>query len=155
MNDRSLVLVMTQGIGAHSFSFAFLRLRLRVAFGSGRAPAISFQHAIERGRAPAMPGGDISLGGFGLAHGTPAAHTLTQAQLDQHSRSRKRRGRKLPVSDESPRKDRAVAVHLTRSQVNAVRSAFKAGITPSRIAREFGISQSDVRNALASDERKR
>ena len=44
-------------------------------------------------------------------------------------------------------------VSLTRGQVNAVRSAFKAGITPSRIAREFGISQSDVRKALASDER--
>jgi hypothetical protein len=44
---------------------------------------------------------------------------------------------------------------LTRGQVNAVRSAFKAGITPSRIAREFGISQSDVRKALASDETKR
>jgi len=47
----------------------------------------------------------------------------------------------------------AAKVLLTRGQVNAVRSAFKAGITPSRIAREFGISQSDVRKALASDER--
>jgi hypothetical protein len=44
---------------------------------------------------------------------------------------------------------------LTRGQVNAVRSAFKAGITPSRIARQFGISQSNVRKALASDESKR
>jgi hypothetical protein len=40
---------------------------------------------------------------------------------------------------------------LTRGQVNAVRAAFKAGITPSRIARQFGISQSNVRKALASD----
>ena len=47
------------------------------------------------------------------------------------------------------------AVPLTRGQVNAVRAAFKAGITPSRIARQFGISQSDVRKALASDETKR
>jgi hypothetical protein len=45
--------------------------------------------------------------------------------------------------------------HLTRGQVKAVRSAFKAGITPARIAREFGISQSDVRTALATDEPKR
>jgi DNA invertase Pin-like site-specific DNA recombinase len=44
-------------------------------------------------------------------------------------------------------------VPLTRGQVNAVRAAFKAGITPSRIARQFGISQSSVRKALASDER--
>ena len=43
------------------------------------------------------------------------------------------------------------AVALTRGQVNAVRAAFKAGITPSRIARQFGISQSDVRKVLASD----
>ena len=46
-------------------------------------------------------------------------------------------------------------VSLTRGQVNAVRSAFKAGITPSRIAREFGIPLSDVRQALARDETKR
>ena len=45
-------------------------------------------------------------------------------------------------------------VTLTRGQMNAVRSAFKAGITPSRIARQFGLSQSSVRKALASDERK-
>jgi DNA-binding CsgD family transcriptional regulator len=47
-----------------------------------------------------------------------------------------------------------VEVSLTRGQVNAVRSAFKAGITPARIARQFGISQSNVRKALASDEPK-
>ena len=45
-------------------------------------------------------------------------------------------------------------VSLTRGQVNAVRSAFKAGITPARIARQFGISQSNVRKALANDEAK-
>jgi hypothetical protein len=48
----------------------------------------------------------------------------------------------------------AAEVSLTRGQVKAVRSAFKAGITPSRIAREFGIPLSDVRQVLASDERK-
>lgn len=46
-------------------------------------------------------------------------------------------------------------VVLTRGQINAVRAAFKAGITTSRIARQFGLSQSDVRKALASDERTR
>jgi hypothetical protein len=63
----------------------------------------------------------------------------------------KRRGKKLPVADESPRKRRveAVAAPLTQGKVNAVRAAFKAGVTPSRIARQFGISQSDVRKALA------
>jgi hypothetical protein len=40
------------------------------------------------------------------------------------------------------------AVSLTRGQVNAVRAAAKAGIKPSLIARQFGISQSDVRKVL-------
>jgi DNA-binding CsgD family transcriptional regulator len=40
---------------------------------------------------------------------------------------------------------------LTRAQISAVQAAYKAGITPSRIARQFGISQSDVRKALTAD----
>jgi hypothetical protein len=47
------------------------------------------------------------------------------------------------------------AASLSRGQVNAVRAAFKAGVTPSRIARQFGLSQSDVRKALSYDEPKR
>ena len=43
------------------------------------------------------------------------------------------------------------AVSLTRGQINAVRAAFKAGIKPARIARQFGIPQSDVRKVLTSD----
>jgi hypothetical protein len=39
---------------------------------------------------------------------------------------------------------------LTRGQLNAVRAASKAGITPTQIARQFGLSQSDVRKALSS-----
>ena len=42
-----------------------------------------------------------------------------------------------------------------RGQLNAVRAARKAGITPSRIARQFGICQSNVRKVLASPELKR
>jgi len=60
-------------------------------------------------------------------------------------------------SDKSSRR-RHTDIHevsLTRGQVNAVRSAFKAGITPARIARQFGIFQANVRKALASDEPKR
>ena len=65
----------------------------------------------------------------------------------------KRRGRRSSPTDK-PRPKRqpdAVALSLTRGQVNAVRAAFKAGITPARIARQFGLSQSDVRKALATD----
>jgi hypothetical protein len=46
-------------------------------------------------------------------------------------------------------------VPLTQGKLNAVHAAFKAGVTPSRIAKQFGISQSDVRKALASDKRDR
>ena len=38
---------------------------------------------------------------------------------------------------------------LTTGKLNAVRASFKAGVKPSAIARQFGISQSDVRKALA------
>ena len=48
-----------------------------------------------------------------------------------------------------------VEVSLTRGQVNAIRSAHKAGITPARIARQFGVSQSNVRKALTTDEPKK
>jgi hypothetical protein len=69
----------------------------------------------------------------------------------------KRRGKKFPYSDEGSRKRqlKATAVPLTQGRLNAVRAAFKAGVTPSRIARQFGISQSDIRKALASDIAKR
>jgi hypothetical protein len=50
------------------------------------------------------------------------------------------------------RRENTAEVSLTGGQVNAVRAAFKAGITPSRIARQFGICQANVRKALASDE---
>jgi hypothetical protein len=91
----------------------------------------------------------------------------------------KRRGRPMPMAEASPtntppalsepipkqtkppgsptrqREIRpAAASSLTRGQVNTVRAAFKAGVTPSRIARQFGLSQSDVRKALSSDEPK-
>jgi hypothetical protein len=35
--------------------------------------------------------------------------------------------------------------------VKAVCAAFKAGVTPPRIARQFGLTQPDDRKALASD----
>ena len=62
-----------------------------------------------------------------------------------------------PVPNETQRRKRdaeAIAVSLPQGKLNAVRAAFKAGVTPSRIAREFGISQQDVRKALAGDARK-
>jgi hypothetical protein len=66
----------------------------------------------------------------------------------------KRRGRHVTPTRTRPA-NRAVesTLSLTRGQLNAVRAAFKAGITPARIARQFGLSLSDVRNALKSEGR--
>ena len=65
----------------------------------------------------------------------------------------KRRGRKIPGSGGSLRRRpvETSSSSLTQGQLNAVRAAFKAGITPSRIARQFRIPQSDVQKALAID----
>jgi hypothetical protein len=69
----------------------------------------------------------------------------------------KRRCREPAASVEPPgrRRIEAVAVHLTPGKLNAVRAAFKAGVKPSQIARQFGLSQSEVRNALASNASRR
>jgi hypothetical protein len=83
---------------------------------------------------------------------------LITASLDEA----KRRGRSpAGVQTDEPiakrysrtddRRQGELAVSLTRGQINAVRAAFKAGIKPSLISRQFGISQSDVRKVLASD----
>ena len=44
---------------------------------------------------------------------------------------------------------------LPSGKVNAIRAAFKAGVRPSAIARQFGISKSSVMGALATEESKR
>ena len=76
----------------------------------------------------------------------------------------KRRGRLPPSRTGGPAVDvksrprRAVshggAASLTIGKLNAVRAAFRAGVKPSAIAREFGISQADVKRALAGDGKK-
>jgi hypothetical protein len=69
----------------------------------------------------------------------------------------RRRGKKLPAEISPKQRVEAAATPppLAQGKLNAVRAAFKAGVTPSRIARQFGISQSDVRKALASEISKR
>jgi hypothetical protein len=63
----------------------------------------------------------------------------------------RRRGRQLPSDKLTPEMAWDLTqASLTRGQLNAVRAAFKASITPTRIARQFGLSQSDVRKALTS-----
>jgi hypothetical protein len=57
------------------------------------------------------------------------------------------------MSDEVARKRTvgSVAVSLAPGKLNAVRAAFKAGVKPLQIARQFGISRVDVRKALGTD----
>lgn len=67
----------------------------------------------------------------------------------------KRRGR-TPAKSVEPQEKRCIetiTVHLTPGKLNAVRAAFKVGIRPSLIARQFGLSQTDVRRALAGEAR--
>jgi hypothetical protein len=66
-----------------------------------------------------------------------------------------RRGKKPSVSGEPMRKQRTKGItpSLAQGKLNAVRAAFKAGVKPSRIAREFGISLPDVKMVLVGDER--
>jgi hypothetical protein len=49
------------------------------------------------------------------------------------------------------RPDDVATLSLTRGQISAVRAALTAGIKPSLIARQFGISQADVRKLLILD----
>jgi hypothetical protein len=65
-----------------------------------------------------------------------------------------RGGKKALISNEPSREKpgKKAALSLPQGKLNAVRASFKAGVKPSQIARQFGISQSDVRKALASDD---
>jgi hypothetical protein len=95
----------------------------------------------------------------------PSRHVLPQdlntaiQQLDDQELDRlvlaalaeRSRRKKPPLTEESQRNRRgeADAAPLPQGKLNAVKAAFKAGVSPARIAREFGLSQSDVRKALA------
>jgi hypothetical protein len=80
-----------------------------------------------------------------------------QPNVGADSAQTSRHAKRSPIKDKiSQRRRVAIAeATLTLGQINAVRAAFKAGITPARIARQFGVSQSNVRKALATDEPKR
>jgi hypothetical protein len=91
--------------------------------------AVAFDEAKRRGRLPS----------------TLARNSAPLSQRSSESVRRRSSGDKASHQ----RKMEIPEVSLTQGQVNAVRAAFKAGITPSRIARQFGISHSNVRKALA------
>ena len=68
-----------------------------------------------------------------------------------------RGGEKVAVHDQRLRKKQIKqdSVPLAQGKLNAVRASLKAGVRPSRIARQFGVSLSDVRKVLATDNNKR
>ena len=76
---------------------------------------------------------------------------LATAVLDERTR---RRG-PSPVLEDSHRNQshETNLPSIPQGKVNAVRAAFQAGVTPNRIAREFGLSRSDVNKVLASKNR--
>ena len=84
-------------------------------------------------------------------------HPLEAARLALHLGANGRRppspAKEKPVANAKPQRRQEAAEYgggsLTTGKLNAVRAAFKAGVKPSAIARQFGISQSDVRKALA------
>jgi predicted DNA-binding protein (UPF0251 family) len=85
-----------------------------------------------------------------LPTSTPVIRSTTHMGTEQRASDQS------TTTEESPerRQPEEPNVALTPGQVNAVRATFKAGITPTRIARQFGISQSDVRKVLASESRR-
>jgi predicted DNA-binding protein (UPF0251 family) len=91
---------------------------------------VALQEAKQRGKSPLRAGGDSM----------------------QSSRQTKEVTQKHPQIENASNRKRVEVTEVTLSpgKLNAVRAAFKAGVTPSRIAREFGISQANVRKALAT-----
>src|SRR6476660_53719 len=75
------------------------------------------------------------------------------AEAERRGRRPPSPAKEKPVADAKTQRRREVAEDgagsLTTGKLNAVRAAFKAGVKPSAIARQFGISQSDVRKTPA------
>ena len=91
----------------------------------------------------------LSDGELDLLHAATLEEMGQRGRLGPGVRTTKPSARTSKSS--SGRQVEAAPLSLTRGQINAVRAAFKAGIKPRLIARQFGISQSDVRKVLASN----
>jgi hypothetical protein len=81
---------------------------------------------------------------------------LSDSDLDLLSRAcgeetKRRRSKLTPPRDEAPgRSGGATPVPLTTAQVGAVQAAFKAGVKPAAIARQFRLSHAQIREALSA-----
>lgn len=111
------------------------------------ADASSHRHVLPKNLRTAVK--HLSDAELDLLHATTLEEMARRGRLpptDQTTNRSSRTDKSLPK-----RQVGAATVSLTRGQVNAVLAAFKAGIKPSLIARQFGISQSDVRKVLTMD----
>jgi hypothetical protein len=66
----------------------------------------------------------------------------------------RRRGKPTPPSAPPPRVVRKVPPNpspLPQGRINAIRAALRAGVKPSQIARQFGVSQSAIRRVVADE----
>jgi len=127
-------------------------------FSAQRSPDTSSPSAVQQKSTHTDETAVASSQSYALPQNLPSALShLDDDQLDRlHAAvmaEQQRRGKTLPVTIETSRKQRTkeVPTNLTLGKLNAVRAAFKAGVTPSRIARQFGVTLTDVRKALASD----
>ena len=77
-------------------------------------------------------------------------HELEQLQCAVRA-EQQRRGKILPTLEMIVSKQPVEGIALTPGKLNAVRAAFKAGVTASRIAKQFGIPQAEVRKVIASE----
>ena len=68
-----------------------------------------------------------------------------------------RRGKIAPIRQTIEREPSAEegALPLAFGKLNAIRAAFKAGVKPSAISKQFGVSQADVHRALKNNQPKR
>lgn len=99
--------------------------------------------------------------GLGARHVLPsdlpaAIKHLNDRELEEllaaAAAEQQRRGRMTTPSDKaSTRRAEAPGLTLTVGKLNAVRAAFKAGVSLPRIAKQFGISHAEVRKVLSSD----
>jgi hypothetical protein len=112
------------------------------------ADASSQRHVLPKNLRKAVK--HLSDGELDLLHAATLEEIGRRGRLPPTDQTTNRPSRADKSSSHNQRAELA-AVSLTRGQINAVRAAFKAGIKPSLIARQFGISQSDVRKVLASD----
>lgn len=91
---------------------------------------VALRESKQRGKSPLCAGGEPK-------QSSPQAEEVTNNHPKIENASNRKRVEVTEVS-------------LSPGKLNAVRAAFKAGVTPSRIAREFGISQANVRKVLAA-----